>query len=62
MAQLSKITKVSDSFTINRYDNGWMAEISGRTKDDDWTTAKIMCNTEDELIALIKEYNTMVID
>lgn len=62
MAQLSKLVKVNDSFTINRYDNGWMAEISGRNKKDDWVTAKIMCNTEDELVALIKEYNSMDIN
>ena len=59
MAQLSKLVKVNDSFTVNRYDNGWMAEIGGRNKKDDWATAKIMCNTEEELVALIKEYNSM---
>lgn len=62
MAKLNKLTKVNDSITVNRYDNGWMVEIGGRNKKDDWATAKIMCNTEDELFALIKEYNGMEID
>ena len=62
MAKLSKLVKVNDSFTVCRYDNGWMVEIGGRNKKDDWATAKIMCSTEDELIALIKEYNTMDIN
>ena len=62
MAQLSKLAKVNESITINRYDNGWMVEIGGRNKKDDWATAKILCNTEDEVISLIKEYNTMPID
>lgn len=57
MAQLTKLAKVNDSFSVYRYDNGWMVEISGQDKEDDWKTAKIMCNTEDDLIALIKEYN-----
>ena len=62
MAKLNKLVKVNDSFSVNRYDNGWMVEVSGRDKKDDWKTAKIMCNTEDELVALIKEYNQLEIN
>ncbi len=62
MAKLNKLSKVNDSITINRYDNGWMVEVGGRNKKEDWATAKIMCNTEDELFAIIKEYNGMEID
>ena len=56
--KLSKLTKVNDSLTVNRYDNGWMVEISGRDDEDDWASCKILCNTEEELLDLIKEYNT----
>lgn len=62
MAKLTKLAKVSESITINRYDNGWMVEVSGRDKKEDWATTKILCNTEDELLALVKEYNQMEID
>jgi hypothetical protein len=62
VAKLAKLAKVSESITINRYDNGWMVEVGGRNKKEDWATAKTLCNTEEELIALIKEYNTMEID
>jgi hypothetical protein len=62
VAKLAKLAKVSESITINRYDNGWMVEVSGRNKKEDWATAKTLCNTEEELIALIKEYNQMEID
>ena len=62
MSKLTKLSKVNDSITVNRYDNGWMVEIGGRNKKEDWATAKIMCNTEDDLVALIKEYNSMDID
>ncbi len=62
MTKLAKLTKVSESITINRYDNGWMIEISGRDKAEEWKTTKTMCNTEDELIAVIKEWNSMDLD
>ena len=61
-AKLSKLTKVNDSFTIYRYDNGWMVEVSGRDKKEDYKTTKIMCASEEELIALVKEYNSMDLD
>jgi hypothetical protein len=62
MAKLTKLAKVNESITVNRYDNGWMVEIGGRNKKEDWANTKILCNTEEELIALIKEYNQMDLD
>jgi hypothetical protein len=62
MAKLSKLAKVNESISINRYDNGWMVEIGGRNKKEEWATTKTLCNTEDELLSLIKEYNTMELD
>ena len=60
--KLIKLAKVNENITLNRYDNGWMIEISGRDKKEDWKTAKIMCNTEEELLAVVKEWNTMDLD
>jgi len=62
MAKLSKLHKVSESITVYRYDNGWMAEVSGRDKKEDWKTAKIMCNSEKELIEVVQEWNSMDLD
>ena len=62
MAKLSKLAKVNDSFTVNRYDNGFMIEVGGRDEENDWKSCKILCNTEEELIAIIKEYNTMDVE
>ncbi len=63
MAKVTKISdklaKVNDNFTINMYDNGFMLEIGGRNKDDDWANAKIMCNSVEELVALIQEAASM---
>jgi hypothetical protein len=61
-SKLNKLAKVNDSFNVYRYDNGWMVEISGRDKKEDYKTAKILCNTEAELVDLIKEYNSTELD
>ena len=55
----NKLDKISDSFTVNMYDNGFMFEASGRNSEGDWTSAKILCNTLDELVNLIKEASAM---
>ena len=62
MTKLNKLSKVNESITINRYDNGWMVDIGGRDGDNDWKNCKIICNTEEELLSIIKEYNSMDLD
>ena len=62
MAKLSKLSKVNESFTVNRYDNGYMIEVSGRDEENDWKTVKLLCSSEDELLASIKEANSMTLD
>ena len=54
-----KLTKVSESFTVNMYDNGYMIEVGGSDSNDDWKTAKITVMELDSLIALIKEAASM---
>ena len=60
--KLTKLSKVNESITINRYDNGFMVEVSGRDSESDWKTAKVLCSTSEEMIAVIQEWNTMEID
>ena len=62
MAKLNKLVKVNESITLNRYDNGFMVEVGGRDNENDWKTAKILCNTEEEMMAVVREWNTMEID
>jgi hypothetical protein len=54
-----KLTKVSDSFTINMYDNGFMVEVSGRDDEGEWKTAKVLCQDLDQVIAIVTEVSTM---
>ena len=62
MNKLSKLSKVNESFTINRYDNGFMIEVSGRDTENDWKNCKILCTTEEELFEVIKETLSMEMD
>lgn len=54
-----KLTKVNESFTINMYDNGYMVEVGGRDAEDEWKTTKIICNTLDEMLEIVRETATM---
>ena len=62
MASLTKLVKVNENISINRYDNGWMVEIGGLDKKKDWANTKTLCNSEQEVLDLIKEWNTLPLD
>jgi hypothetical protein len=62
MTKLNKLSKVNESITVNRYDNGFMVEVSGRDSESDWKTAKVLCSTEAEMVAVIQEWTTMDLD
>lgn len=55
MAINDKMVKVDETFNINRYDNGYMLEVTGRDSEDEWITTKTIVTDADELVALIKE-------
>ena len=57
-----KLTKINESYTVYRYDNGFMMEAGGRNKKGDYVTAKILCNTLDEVLILVKEAGEMDLD
>lgn len=54
-----KLTKVSDSFTINMYDNGFMVEVPGRDEDGEWKTAKVLCQDLEQVIEIVTEVSGM---
>ena len=58
----NKLNKVNDCYTINRYDNGFMVEISGRDSEGDYKTSKVLCNTEEDLLTVIKQINSLELD
>jgi len=50
-----KLTKVNDNFSVHMYDNGFMVEVGGRNKKSDYVSARILCNTLEEVQALVAE-------
>jgi hypothetical protein len=60
--KLNKLSKVNESITVYRYDNGFMVEVGGRNDENDWKNCKILCATEEEMIAVVKEWNAMEMD
>jgi hypothetical protein len=62
MTKLKKLAKVNESFTVNRYDNGFMIEVGGRDGENDWKTCKILCASEEELFEVIKEALQIEVD
>jgi len=60
--KLTKLAKVNESFTINRYDNGFMIEVGGRDDENDWKTCKVLCSSEEELFEVIKEALQLDVD
>jgi len=57
-----KLKKVNETVYFYRYDNGYMMEVSGRTIEDDYDTAKIIVDSVDEAVELLKEYNSLPVD
>lgn len=62
MSKLSKLAKVNESITINRYDNGFMVEVGGRDDENDWKSAKVLCATEADMMAVVQEWISMDLD
>ena len=50
-----KLTKVSNSYTVNIFDNGYSVEISGRDAENDWKNSRVLCGTLEDLIDVVKE-------
>ena len=57
-----KLVKVDDNFSIYRYDNGFMLEITGKNGSDEWARAKIMTDNLLDLLELVKEAATITRD
>lgn len=56
-----KLVKVENSFTVNRYDNGFLFTVGGRNENDDWRNAYIVCDNMESLLNLISEYSKLPI-
>jgi hypothetical protein len=50
-----KLSTISESVTINFYDNGMMVEINGKDAKGDWLTSKIVVPTVDDLFPMLRQ-------
>jgi hypothetical protein len=57
-----KLKKVNETAYFHRYDNGYMMEVGGRTFEDDYETTKIIVDSIDDVIELLKDYNSLPVD
>jgi hypothetical protein len=39
-----------------------MVEVGGRDDDDNWKTVKVVCNSEEDVIAIVQEWNTLEVN
>jgi len=53
------LAKVSDCITVYRYDNGFMIEVGGQDKNEEWVTRKIVCNDLKQVLTFIEEYSKL---
>ena len=49
------VTKNVTDFNVAIYDNGFTLTYSGNNDEDDWTDAKLIVPTVDQLVDLIKQ-------
>lgn len=54
-----KLTKINESIGLTLCENGFMVEVSGNDKEDNYKPMKIIVNDQDELIDLIKTLAAM---
>ncbi len=60
MAQvkLSEVfSNVSENITLNRYENGWMVEVSGNDHEDHWQNKKFIFSDLKNVLTFVEEYS-----
>lgn len=52
---------VSDNVTINRYENGWMVEVSGNDHNDSWQNKKFIFSDLKNVFTFVEEYSKITL-
>jgi hypothetical protein len=48
---------VSETIMVNRYENGWMVEVSGNDHNDDWKNKKFIFSDLKNVLTFIEDYS-----
>lgn len=51
------IVKNVDRVNIEFAENGFIVDYHGATEDEDWHTSKVICNSFDDMVAVITKAN-----
>ena len=54
-----KLVKVSDTFEVTQYDNGFRVEVRGENTEGNWRTAQILVGDHGAVKELFDEYCNM---
>ena len=57
-----KLKLINVGYTVNKYDNGFMVEVTGRDNEDEYKTVRILAANVDELVELIKDLALIKVD
>ena len=49
-----KLNKVGEDFTVHRYENGYMVEVSNEDEEQNWKQKKVLCTNKTELFQFIE--------
>lgn len=52
---------VTDSVTVNRYENGWMVEVSGNDLNDSWNMKKFIFSDLKNVLTFLEEYSKITL-
>lgn len=48
---------VNDCVSVNRYENGWMVEVSGNDQEDSWQNKKFIFADLKNVFTFLEEYS-----
>lgn len=57
-----KLKSTNSTYSVNKYDNGFMVEVSGSGEDGEWKTVRILAANVDDLVELIKDLAMIKVD
>ena len=52
---IDHFTKVNDNYTVTNCQNGYVVEVSGQDKDENWINAKFVFKTFEELTGILQD-------
>ena len=52
---IANIAQIDERIEIYKYSNGYMVELNGKDTDDEYITQKLICNSIEDVLQLIKD-------